>query len=506
VTTVDDQPQRDDSPLPDGAGWDDWDELLSTATIGTDRRGGDERAAQALLDDAAVAVLRARAGVLPATAAAPTAAPATTGPECPRPAAQRLAGVLAEGGDLQLDLLAEWLGLACDAGVRVPAPLLPELLDAGRRRRDLRPQIVTAGGERARWLATQNPEWSYLDAVGATEPTRPVAAPDPAQWQEGGTGQRMGYLTALRHTDPAVAAELLRDEWAGIGPQERPALLGALSVGLGPDDEPFLEAALDDRRKEVRDTAAQLLRRIGNSAYNLRMAQRARQIVTVPVGGPVRVEPPAACDKTMRRDGVAPKPPAGVKVGERAWWVREILARTPLSIWPADLLDRPVADGWAADLHTGLAQAAREQDNPLWADRLLAVVDGNGLAELLYPALSPGRRVDAVTVLLAGSAEPYEVARLLGLCPTPWPAPLCAAVLDAIDRFSRGTTAYQVEALCRLAALHLPVEWAPAVERRFGQPTDAAYHAGQLRRFTETLRLRSQMHAEFAVKPTEEYA
>jgi Family of unknown function (DUF5691) len=497
VTTV-------DSAEFDGAGI-DWDRLLSTATIGTDRRGSDEQAAQALLDDAAVAVLRARAGVLPGTAATPVPAPATTGPECPRPAAQRLAGLLADRGELQLDLLAEWLGLACDAGVRVPAQLLPELLDAGRRRRDLRPGIVTAGGERARWLAAQNPDWSYLDAAPASQPTGPAAPPDPMQWQEGGTGQRVGYLTALRHTDPAVAAELLRDEWAGIGPQERPALLGALAVGLGPDDEAFLETALDDRRKEVREEAARLLRRIPNSAYNLRMAQRARQIVAVPVGGPVRVAPPAACDKTMRRDGVAPKPPAGTKVGEKAWWVREILARTPLSVWPADLLDRKVADGWHTDLHTGLAHAAREQDDPAWADRLLASVETNDLVELLYPALSAARRVSAVTRALADSAEPYEAARRLDMCPTPWPESLRTAVLDAILRFSRGTSHYQLEPLCRLAALHLPAQWADAVERRFVKITQAAYHAGHVPRLIETLRLRSQMHAEFA-HPTEEYA
>src|SRR4051794_39727416 len=87
----------------------DWDELLATATIGTDRRGGAEDAAGVLLDDAAVAVLSRRAGVLPL--AGPTAVPAPDEslPLVPGRAAQRLDALLAESGDLQLDLLAEWL-------------------------------------------------------------------------------------------------------------------------------------------------------------------------------------------------------------------------------------------------------------------------------------------------------------------------------------------------------------------------------------------------------------
>ena len=48
--------------------------------------------------------------------------------------------------------------------------------------------------------------------------------------------------------------------------------------------------------------------------------------------GRIDVDPPAACDRAMRRDGIAPRPPAGT--GERAWWLEEILARTPLRVWP----------------------------------------------------------------------------------------------------------------------------------------------------------------------------
>jgi hypothetical protein len=185
--------------------------------------------------------------------------------------------------------------------------------------------------------------------------------------------------------------------------------------------------------------------------------------------------------------------------------VREVLARTPLSIWPVDLASREVADGWATDLHTGLAHAARDQDDAAWADRLFPVATSRELTELLYPTLTPQRRVDAVTGPLRDSSDPYEVARLLDLCPTPWPVELAAAVIGAVERFARAGL-YGLEPLCRLAALHLPVRYADAVANRVTSPDDqSSYQSAQLRRLADTLRLRSEMHREFT-QPSKESA
>src|SRR5262249_59366693 len=110
-------------------------------------------------------------------------------------------------------------------------------------------------------------------------------------------------------------------------PDDGAALLGACATGLSLDDEPLLEVALDDRRKEVRIAAVELLAQLPDSAYARRMAERCTACVRV-TGGRVEVTPPAACDKGMRRDGISPRPPAGI--GERAWWLEELVTRTPL--------------------------------------------------------------------------------------------------------------------------------------------------------------------------------
>lgn len=533
------------STAPDLTGWDD---LLATATVGTDRRGGTDDAPGALLDDAAVGVLRRRAGLLAVTAALPEPAPQEHLPLVPVGAAQHLAALVAEGGDLQLDLLGQWLELARQAEARVPAEQLPDLLSLGRRRRELRPALLAAGGRRISWLASQNPEWSYL---GQTTEERPDAL-DAQAWSEGTRGRRMGYLTALRRDRPDAARELLQTDWASIGADERAALLGTFSTGLCPADEEFLEKALDDRAKEVRARAVELLGRLPGSAYAERMVARARALVVVPESGPVTVRLPTECDKAMRRDGVPAKPPAGV--GERSFWLREILARTPLGSWPDDVVDRAAADEWIDDLRIGLARAAQSQEAADWAVRLYPTGPdqpaeapgtppgpGSGtapgsasnsaagtaprastgpapedagtaherrhrraLAELLFAVLPPERRVTATMTALRDTDDAGSWTVLLGQCPTPWPAELCAAVLAGIIRLTRHDTAYyQLEGVCRMASLQVPPAMSAVAEAELPDGIDT-YRYGPLRRLAQTLRLRGDMIRQFTPSSTKE--
>ena len=101
---------------------------------------------------------------------------------------------------------------------------------------ELRRLAAEAGGSRARWLAGLNPDWKFVTAHTQA---------DEDAWRLGDTGQRRGYLTALRARDPGAARELI----AGAG--TRPARSGSCScpswrAGLSLADEPLLEAALDD--------------------------------------------------------------------------------------------------------------------------------------------------------------------------------------------------------------------------------------------------------------------
>ena len=93
-----------------------------------------------------------------------------------------------------------------------------------------------------------------------------------------------GTCAELRRTDPAPRAS----SWRAPGPpsprSDRARFLAALATGLTVDDDAFLEQALDDRRKEVREAALELLRRLPGSSLGRRMAERARAAVRVERG------------------------------------------------------------------------------------------------------------------------------------------------------------------------------------------------------------------------------
>ncbi|UWP82709.1 DUF5691 domain-containing protein [Dactylosporangium fulvum] len=504
----------------------EWSDVLATALVGTQRRtlppavSTADDPAEALLDAAGALTLYRRAGVAPRSGLElPEPAPDDSGiPLVSWPAAARAADLLAvdavgygtsnavpvRDADGRLELLAEWLGAV--HGRRVPGELLPALLEIGRRHRALRPLIAAAGGPRIAWLAAQRPDWSYLGAAAVDAP-----ADDPAVWELGAIGRRVGYLTALRRRDPVKARDLLAAAWQAETPEDRAALLGALATGLTTGDEPLLETGLDDRRKEVRVAAVELLALLPDSAYAQRMTERSAACVRVS-GGRILINPPTTCDKGMRRDGIAPRPPAGV--GERAWWLEELLTRTPLRVWgePEEFLRLPVTDEWAAVVRRGLARAAAAQREPRWAtaltEQLTEEVAAGGrpddrlLLEALYDALpSEALSTIAVEVLRRGlvGAAAVGVEHVLELCPRPWPSALVEAVFAALDDLGgRRSAGWRLAGLCELAALRLPADTAGrATALATGLPSDDPM-SSIVGRFADTLRFRHDMLEELA--------
>jgi hypothetical protein len=441
-----------------------WQELTAAALLGVERQppplgptgtgldGLLDRldaadAPGALLDAAAALALYRRAGRRPARLdpADETAAPPDERPACSPDAAARLALML---GGLHDELLPEWLAALAAAGRRAPPRYLPDLLDRGRARRDLRPAILAVLDRRGPWLAAQNPAWSY--AIGAEA--------DPEQvW---GVGDREARLAALRHlraAEPDRARDLLASTWAEDGPDERAAFVGALQVGLGPADEPFLEAALDDRRKEVRERAADLLAHLPHSALVGRMLERARPLLTLArerrllgLGSQrlrLEVGLPADCDRAMTRDGVQAKPrlmAAGRVLGDRAGWLAQLLAAVPPAAWsreweasPADLVAAAAASEHRGAVLLGWMLAAARHRDVEWADALLAAGQvPEPMMEALIAVLPPTRREALVLARLRASRDPllgdHPALAVLRQCHHTWSAELGEAVLDRV--------------------------------------------------------------------------
>jgi hypothetical protein len=514
-----------------------WPDLLATALVGTARGGGDSGA---LLDETAAHALRRRAGVAlvpapprPAPAPADDVTSEWVGPPggmmVGPAAAARTDALLALDQpardttpvrDLasRLELLAEWLAAAAAAGRRLPPELVPALLDAGRRHHQLRPLIAAVAGPLAGWLATQRQDWSY--ASSAAPPVESIVD-DHEAWELGSIRQRVSYLRRLRRRDPDRARELLESAWEAEPPEHRLVLLPAIGIGLSPADEPLLERALDDRRRQVRDLALEQLAQLPDSRYARRMAARAAECVQLAGSVRIAVRPPAACDRSMRRDGIAARPPAGT--GERAWWLEEILARTPLRVWPAprEFLARALAEQWAPTVRRGLARAAASQRDGAWAtalvDPLTQDVAAHGrphdrlLLEALYEALPVEELATKATAALRRGlrdARAVGVEQVLTLCSRPWPPAVVEDVFAALadqlgapgsGRHGPPATSWRATGLCELAALGFPASAAPRVAAlvdrlRTDRPGDPGLAAAE--RLAATLQFRHDMLEE----------
>jgi Family of unknown function (DUF5691) len=523
---------------------DAWEELVTTALLGTDRRppagtGPASRDAPvALLDAAAVETVRRRAGLRPARAARrPEPAPADPRPALPPAAVRRLAMLLADrpgtaGGrrgtapDL-MELLPQWLATANAHGYAAPPPMLPALLDAARGRTDLRAAALTFAGPRALWLARLNPDWRFALRTAPGTGSRLPDAEDPERirrlWQEGLFTERVALLAALRARDASAARDLLATTWTTERAEDRLMFLDSLRTGLGAGDEPFLEEALGDRSRNVRATAAELLSALPGSALAARMAVRAEACVAVDRthGSPVIVvEPPLECDAGMERDGVVAKPPAGR--GERSWWLSRLVEAAPLGTWrhrlggrsPDEVVALPVADDWRPELHAAWCRAAVRQRDAEWCRALLgspsapqsAGPDAVSLAERakLLGTLAPAERAEWVAGFIAthGLSEAFQ---LLGVCGVPWSGPLGRAVVDALDiARDAGSYPWSFSGVMGLAercldpaeAARLDGLLAVPDESEDASPGAGGYWAEAFQRLVTTLRLRAAMAEE----------
>ncbi len=431
-----------------------WEELAAAALLGTGRQPAvlpedgsaaatllaglrDAPPEAALLGAAAVLSISRSAGRLadvaesaghePTTDSAgsriPGPAPCASrdAPLCRTRAAERLRAMLHGEGAV---LLPEWLEAVGPRRERVPPELVPALLERGRRSKELRPLVSAVIGARGRWIVSQQPQWDYA-----------ADSRDEADWHTASRDRRKQILQKLRETSPADARALLSATWKQESADDRAAFLSLLTTGLSAEDEPFLESALDDRAKSVRAAAAELLPSLPESAFATRMKGRAAASVRMQktlLHRELTVVLPDAWDPSWARDGLEEKPPyVSQEVGQRGWWVVQIIAATPLTFWeehhgvvPGQLSKRLTGKEWRSVLIEGFALAAMRQHNAAWGEALVAVRKGNSRREQLLGLLPPAR-LEAVLLgeLREGENKGKAIEDAFGLLdriPRPW--------------------------------------------------------------------------------------
>jgi hypothetical protein len=386
-------------------------------------------------------------------------------PVCSAEAAELLRQLLV---DQRNTILLEALERLRLAGLRLPHVLLPGALNVEQK--ELRSAVAAVLGERGRWLAGFNPAWVWATVTesGGKEEDYEAA------WQEGALPERLEALRCVRGRDEDQGLFLVEDVWKAEKADARAAMVAALETRLSPDDEPFLERALDDRSVRVREEAAALLARIPGSAYAERAAARADSVL-------VSYEPPASglqsvaagltgrgragwfvvehVNEGWTRDlPGSDKPPQGV--GEKAWRISHALAVMPPEHWeerfgvgPSGLVIAARGD-WEAALLSGWCRAVRLHRSrgwamPLWEHCYGISDDFVGrltweAALSLAPILPQEEFSAALPGLFFGGASEMSLrlSATLQAVPSPWRLELSEVYLDRLRQRLKGFETY----------------------------------------------------------------
>lgn len=488
----------------------EWQNILGVAAIGTERQeltlspsgsllgralnGLDVSDREGtLLGAVALASLHRQAGRGAATDNLPPPEPCAAEqlPRCNAAAGRHLALML--GGELK-EVLPEWLASLGRAGLRVPEEHLPALFDKANKERALRPLVIEVMGSRGRWLAAQNPAWSWASAdLG------------PDAWETGGLEERLSLLRSLRAKDPRWGRELLLSTWKSEYAKDRESFLEALHVGLCDEDEPFLNELLElfgERSARVRLTAGELLLRLPSSRLTRHMGERVCPLLSYkepPPGKPlIEVSLPDDLDEWKSKNRVYTLTWSAATdtytLGEKARWLLQAVGWVPPAVWrrlwgksPGEVLEAALNGEWGEALSRGFIEAAGRHGDAEWVEAVLAnegtraVLAGwNDKVAARLVSHIPPERLEAILLkdIAGGKKEPRLDAAAINLLlelRTEWKGELSRAVVAAAKGSLKSDAgkdrAWHLESALKQFALYVSHDLAD--ELSAGWPEDA---------------------------------
>jgi len=245
---------------------------------------------------------------------------AETLPQCTAKAVELLRSILQEdNSNLQSALIKEWLRLLQAADQRVPFELLPILLDKAKQEKNLWPYLKHTMGQRGHWLIQLNPDWQALsDTLETTDVQE-------ERWDTGSHVARLSYLQQVRAIEPSKARALLAATWQQETAQARQAFLATFWTQLSLEDEAFLENCLKDRSQIVRQLATQMLGSL-ESRFLKQLLERLSTYISVKkIRLKTTLEIKLPIKYEWAQEGIKEKPPSSSKMGEKAWWLYQML-------------------------------------------------------------------------------------------------------------------------------------------------------------------------------------
>jgi hypothetical protein len=156
---------------------------------------------------------------------------------------------------------------------------------------------------------------------------------------------------------------------------------------------------------------------------------------------------PEECDAELSRNGIEAKPPRNETIGEKAWWLLQMLSMVPPSFWSqtwnksADELLEIAADGdWRELLHGGWITATMRHRQAEWAELLLKRYPQR---MLLLEAIEPNKREPFIQALIQSQLRD-GMAMAIGYR-HPWSQALTHLVLSNLRQYyltDQGTPFY----------------------------------------------------------------
>ena len=196
--------------------------------------------------------------------------------EAPARALSVLNQLLTDTSNVGQKLIGDWLSLCVEHNYVVSRQRLPYLLELFREKPSLVAKLKACGGERLRFLLSQNKDWHKLleNEALATESIEELTA----LFQEGTAKERTDALLRLRKLDFTQAESLIEKGFVKETLESRVSILLVLEKSLCQSDQAFLQnKAIADKRKEVRELAGLLLCRLYSSSYSQKLVSILRQ-------------------------------------------------------------------------------------------------------------------------------------------------------------------------------------------------------------------------------------
>jgi hypothetical protein len=268
------------------------------------------------------------------------------------------------------EALPEFIALLKKNGQLLPPIVLPHLFNRCLEEPPFFMTIEPVIGKCGQWLLQQNPQWHSL-----------CLTTDSTEWLVAPFGVRQNMLLQLRKTNPRQAIDLLQSTWETERPEHRAEFLNALHEGLNPSDEAFLYSTLADRRREVRQVAADLLVLLPNSKLALEYITFAQTCFLLEEKNKkpslVRVFP-KELPAEWRSHGIETMGTGPLTDVQRQSWGFQLLRRIPCRYWsdsfnasPTSILEAFVSatrdDNWLQ----AFADACQLHPNEEWSEAIV---------------------------------------------------------------------------------------------------------------------------------------